>query len=447
MNEKKVFLAGTVVVTVVIILSIIVYGQLRPPSLIIRSNSGPTRKPSPTIQRDSKSKPTRRPVVQVKYALSLSYFDQISHAAGRLQSHQCWAAKMASKIVEPFVIDTSYLGGLTSGMDALNATRLRDLFDLDNWNRRSIDNGLPPLISWEEFLQTAPRQVILVRNNWRQLFRGVKFRCIDRDLEKLRTFWTQFLKPHGFQSFREMCVDLTKRSELTKLIVDQNTDINVTVIIDDWREMIGVRGPSLPYMATSSSCDKNFRGNTKINWMKPSPKVMKDADLYISKYLNTDHKYIAVMIRWEITLWSKHLNGNTCTANILESVKTLQQQENMSAVFMATDAGSLGSDTIGRTTRYSMVNSKFRTESLEHTKHLLNVMYNPPLTLAAYEEQFMDVVQVKNPAYVSIVQKVVAAKAECLLRIPAEGDFQFHALTLYKEFHNGRMCTKDIRKC
>ena len=428
MKVKKAFFASVVVVTVIFILYYaIIYNK---PSLIIQSDSE-----------------FGRPVVQVKCTLSLSYFDQISHAVGRLQSHQCWAAKMASKIVEPFVIDTSYLGGLTSGMDASNATRLRDLFDLDGWNQRSIDNGLPPLISWEEFLATAPRQVILVRSNWRQLFRGVKFRCLERDLGKLRTFWAQFLKPHGFQIFRAMCVDLSKQSELTKLIVDQNTDIDVTVIIDDWRQMIGVRGPSLPYMATNNSCDENFRGITKINWMKPSLKAMHDTDLYISKYLNTDRKYIAVMIRWEIILWSNHMNGSQCTAKILESVKRMQEQKKTSVVFMATDAGTLGSDTIARATRYSMVEPELRAESLEHTKHLLSVMYKPPLSLAEYEKQFMDVVQVKNPAYVSVVQKMVAAKAECLLRIPAEGNFQFHAFTLYKKFHTGKMCTKDIRKC
>ena len=51
-----------------------------------------------------------RPVVRVRYTLALSYFDQISNAAHRLQSHQCWASKMASKIVEPFVVDNTYLG-------------------------------------------------------------------------------------------------------------------------------------------------------------------------------------------------------------------------------------------------------------------------------------------------------------------------------------------------
>ena len=438
MNKQKAFLAGSVVAAIVVV-SVITYSDIVRWDVLLPSRLDDSR------WQDIIMKPGA--VVQVKYALSLSYFDQISHAVGRLQSHQCWAAKMASKIVEPFVVDTSYLGGLTSNMNASNATRLRDLFDLDEWNQRSIDNRLPPLIKWEEFLQTAPRPVMLVRNNWRQLFRGVKFRCLERDLAKLRTFWTQFLKPHGFKIFRELCVDLAKHSELTKTIVNQNTDIDVTLIIDDWRQMLGVRGASRSYMVTNSSCDKNFQGITKINWMKPSPKVINDAALYISKYLNADRKYIAVMIRWEIALWSKHMNGSQCTEKILENIKIMQQKKNLSTVFMATDAGNLGSDTIGRTTRYSMVNPKLRIESLERTKQLLDVVYNPPISLAEYEKQFMDVVQVKNPAYVSIVQKVIAARAECLLRIPAEGDFQVHALTLYKKFHTGILCKKDIREC
>ena len=429
MNKKQFLLLTSVAVLMTVILL----------TKTIHSNTVQSRTIVAALQGD-----TRTATVRVRYALALSYFDQISNAARRVQSHQCWAAKMGgSKIVEPFVVDTSYLGGLLSDMDASNATRFRDLFDLEHWNRRSIESSLPPLISWEEFLQTATRQVILVRINWRQLFKNEPFRCERQDLEQLRTFWTRFLKPHGFKIFRELCVDLKKRSELTKVIVDQNSYIDVTVIIDDWREMIGVRGPSL---VTDSNCDKSFGGQTVLNWLKPSLKVMNDTDLYISKYLDTDHKFISVMIRWEIILWRKHMNGHQCMAKILKSVERMQQEKNINLIFMATDAGSLGSDIMARTTRYSMVDPKYRRESLEHTQKILQTIFDPPLSLAEYEQQFQGL-QIKNAAYVSIVQKIIAAKAECLLRIPAEGGFQQHALELYESFHTETKCTEEIRRC
>ena len=113
---------------------------------------------------------------------------------------------------------------------------------------------------------------------------------------------------------------------------------------------------------------------------------------------------------------------------------------------MATDAGNFGSDSMARTARYSMVDTKYRRESLEHTKKILQTIFDPPLSLAEYEQQFQGL-QIKNAAYVSIVQKLVAAKAECLLRIPAEGDFQQHALELYKSFHTETKCTEEIRRC
>ena len=385
-------------------------------------------------------------VTRVDYALSLSYWDQISGASGHVQSHQCWAAKMASRIVEPFVIDTSYLGGLTSGMNASNATRLGDLFDLKHWNQRSIENGLSPLIDWEEFLQTAPRQVILVRNNWRQVLKNEPFRCEEQDFEKLRTFWTQFLKAHDFEIFRYVCVDLTKPSELTKRIVDQNSDIHVTVVIDDWRKAIGVTGASLPYILKTSNCDKHFYFNIDLTFLKPSPKAMKDADLFISEYLNTNHKYIAVMTRWELTL-SKKTRCKACLVKILETVTSLQQQKNISLIFIATDAGYLGSDRMARATRYTDIDIKIRTESMNCTQELLRILYKPPISLAEYEKQFFEVVQLKNPAYVSIVQKVISAKAECLLRLPAKRNYQKQTLMMYQEFHGGAQCTEDIQAC
>ena len=400
------FVSLVVVVIIVVSIKINTLNRYRvPTSMMIKKNvstnsvnsrnatwtttlqdEAPTHKVTGTNPTTSPRK--HKPVVHVRYMLSLSYFDQITHAAGRLQSHQCWAAKMASKIVEPFVVDTSYFGGLTSEMDASSAIRLGDLFDLDHWNQHSLKNNLPPLITWEDFLQTATRQVILVRNNWRQLFRNEPFRCEERDFEKLRTFWTRFLEPHGFQIFKKVCVDLKKRSDFTKVIVDQGCDINVTVIIDDWREMIGARGPSRPYMVTDSNCDKQYGGGTDISWLKPSPGSVNDSDVYISKYLNADHKYIAVMLRWEITLWSKHMNGARCMAKILDSIKRMQQQTNSSLMFLATDAGNLGSDAMARSTRYSMVDTRFRKEALKLTEELLQTVFDPPVSLAEYERQF-----------------------------------------------------------
>ena len=449
MNKKK-----AVLVCSVIIIVATVYIVFQPRKLVAyvdyslhRSNWD--QGPDFTLSMRQNFQKLRQPVAHVEYALSLSYWDQISCASGRVLSHQCWAAKMASTIVEPFVIDTSYLGGMNAG----NGTKLRDLFDLNNWNQLSIENGLPPLISWEDFLQTAPRQVILVRNNWRQLFRNEPFRCEEQDFKKLKRFWMQFLKAHDFEIFRKVCVDLTNPSELTKIIVDQNSDINVTVVIDDWRKTIGITGISLPYLVKSSSCVKRFgrRDNheegVNLEWLKPSLKAMNDADVYISKYLNTDRKYIAVMVRWEKIDRKPTYDFKQCLVKILERVKEMQQLNNVSLVFIATDAGSLGSDLMGRVTRYSMVDIKVRTEARQYTEELLHSVHKPPISLQDYEKQFMEVVQVKNPAYVATVQKVIAAKAECLLRIPALGNYQAHSLMMYKELHSGIQCTKDIHRC
>lgn len=400
----------------------------------------------PTKQTPSES---HRAVVRVRYTLALSYFDQISNAAHRLQSHQCWASRMASKIVEPFVIDNTYLGGLTSDMDASSATRLGDLFNLGHWNRSSVESGVPPLISWEEFLQTATRKVILVRNHWRQFerLRNEAFRCEEQEFEKLRTFWTRFLKPHGFEVFRELCIDERNHSEFTKVLVNQNSDIDVTVVVDDWRHLIGATGTSLPYMVTDSNCDGHFRS---LNWMKPSPKVIEDSDLFISKYLNTDHKYIAVMIRWELTDWVRHRkNGTQCVAKILEGIHRIQKQKNLSLMFLTTDTGNLGSGDMGitNTSQYFPISSKFRKESLACTDKLLQTFFDPSMSLVEYERQY-EVLQMKNPAYISSVQKLVAAKAHCLLLIPGQGIFQLHALQLHQTLHTkAEFCTEYMRSC
>ncbi len=40
--------------------------------------------------------------------------------------------------------------------------RLRQLYDIDYWNKYSRSKCYAPLVKWEEFLHNAPREVILV---------------------------------------------------------------------------------------------------------------------------------------------------------------------------------------------------------------------------------------------------------------------------------------------
>ena len=100
------------------------------------------------------------------FLVALDYYDQKISASRRLLNLQCWAAQHN---MEPFLIKETKLGvSLTTEVHVdrvptSKEVKFCDIFYIQQWNsKRSI-----PLTSWNSFLETAPRDVILVQIKWK----------------------------------------------------------------------------------------------------------------------------------------------------------------------------------------------------------------------------------------------------------------------------------------
>ena len=106
---------------------------------------------------------------QRSYILTHTFGGQLTRAVRNMMMQQCWARGLSSSLalLEPFSQESQLLH-MPAIWDAVMRGRARgiarfsDFFDLDLYNQASLESGGIPLVSWEEFLLRAPRQVLVV---------------------------------------------------------------------------------------------------------------------------------------------------------------------------------------------------------------------------------------------------------------------------------------------
>ena len=100
------------------------------------------------------------------YILELHASDQLTGGGMNLLSLQCLAGRLGKAVlVEPFEVHGTFgvqLSGDEVDFARDNNVRLSDIYNMEQWNAYTDKRGYRRLASWEDFLQYAPRDVILV---------------------------------------------------------------------------------------------------------------------------------------------------------------------------------------------------------------------------------------------------------------------------------------------
>ena len=96
------------------------------------------------------------------YALGWDYYEGQTSGARNLAGLQRWATSLNFGVVEPFVQESYFRTSAVFNNE--KALRLSDYFDIDIWNHNAVTK-IPhgtPLVSWEDFIKNAARQLIVV---------------------------------------------------------------------------------------------------------------------------------------------------------------------------------------------------------------------------------------------------------------------------------------------
>ena len=350
------------------------------------------------------------------FALSLSFWDQQTWACGNVLGMQHWAKSLNIAVVQPFLVNTTLQ--IPSVKIEPSHLPLSKLYDMDHWNDYSAHNNYAPTVTWDCFLNAAPRKLILV---YLKGYGGTCERTELRDKSGL-------LLSLGFQVVRELCITAQPHhrlaiSEFSEKILGNFSAHEVTIAFQEWSQraagdILDMDEAHLP-MALVHSLP-----------LKPSKWIESDADAYISRYLKNDFVAILLRVEW-LTMYSSLVIYNKTVSDSLNRtlsfVNAARCKVGTDSIFLGMDIGQYGSRTI------KTPNSEIARQVIE--RHFFHSIYpDPEMTISKWEHSFEEVSQSEVPGYIALLQKTVAVRGKCLLMI-GSGSFQKHALELYKSLH------------
>lgn len=432
----------------------------------------PDDQPRSLQQGDSRSE-------KVSFALSLHFMDQITCAARRVRSLQCWAAqsKRVIQVVEP-TINGSYLGP-PMRKPVKGIEQFRNMFDINWWNTfGSIKAKYLPLVASDDFFRHAPRSTILVSFLYQD-----DPRCFENSppnstctLNEVMKFWSGTLQNLSFKIINTVCIDFRKlpilsRNAFNRLIFGSvPVEEPVTIIFNDWRGPLSDQPHKHEFRAIlryrDSRCSPmmqdSFVRTLTAKSLKPTPEFFHSAEAYAMKYLHSASKYVAIMVRWELILlehvYRYHAfkgapnSGKNCKEKIRSILIELYAERGITTTFLATDAGKYGSKVLQPDALFQ--GKSYWEPAKELTEELLKALNNNSMTMEQYDrrfEEFSATSSFSSTYYVPLLQKAIAVRADCLLLV-GWGTFHDNVLALYTELHGHGMdakkiCYKHIQSC
>lgn len=376
------------------------------------------------------------------FVMALDYSDQLTGGGMNLFCLQCIAYSIEPQlvVVEPFVVQSTFGASLNLQNPSFetpwkgNAVRMSDVYDISKWLQYSKQECYAPLVSWEALLEAAPRNVVLVQHTWSDY-------C---SLNKLEELYAPFFHLYKFRVVREVCFNFQSSGKLElwrykQSIYGDLDPLNVTVVYDKW---FGV-DPNVKKFAVSisdSKCDKANIGPHLFYELHavPSKKLFDHSALYISRFLSrdTDHMYIAVMLRLEQVLLSAPESASKrdilskCLESIVKKWEYMKKTTGITQTFLTLDYGKYGSKGFQL---HKYLDKQILDEKLES---FLKTMGQGNLTLL--ESRISQVAGTENPGYIASLQKVISSKARCLITAGG-GTFNAHAHVMHTRLY-GKTC-------
>ena len=385
--------------------------------------------------------------------LALNYTEQQTAGSRNLHGLQCWAGLYNLFVVEPTISNSVPITTLSlPNFD--KQLKFSDFFDISEWNKLSSSEKHAQLVSWENFILFAPRDVILVNihylghedvdENLKEL--GNRISPFQRSSEGCVSNWTsvkQFLHNHQFNVVRQVCFnfaygDSLSFQEFKSRLYGNTTLSSCTVVFDEWRDI----GKKRLFLANSPI------GNVKTHLLMvgPSQKLLLYAQNYRQKYLGGD-PYIALHVRMEkVQIYlSKREHGimflKTCFTRLLKVWNEIKAQFGFSNTLLAVDMGRFGSNTLMERGNITVehLNSRF--------EKFFRQLYGGTRSVKEWEDSFENVLNTTDAGYVAALQKTLVATADCVVFMGG-GSFQRHALSLYLRNHSGDgQCIREIEGC
>ena len=389
-----------------------------------------------------KDEPTTAAPIDHGYLLELYSSDALTGGAMNILSYQCMASKLSPKliVVEPFVLPTATYGAVLEvddreSFDRENNVKLKDIYDIEAWNSVADRYHYNRLASWESFIADAPRDLILVENQWWR----------DCNLSALTEKFSGFFKTFNFRVVRTVCLNFNKSGAMNAgqfkgVVYGEYAPEQVTVVIDRLPAVGQGVGP-FSTAVEGQSCSKGKYWDLVIKNMPSSKRIKRDAKEYIKRYFGGKKDFVSLMIRFQHRLGAAKNNTLAEVKSILQEVRhkwtVVKDRQHLNATFLAFDVGKYGCAAFTILNHFGPMMGEILTEM----RKFFDNLYNGSISYSEWEDSFVEVSGVKSGSgvagYVAILQKEIASQGRCIILVGG-GSFQESAGYLHQLNHQGQ---------
>ena len=366
------------------------------------------------------------------YVMALDLWEQLMCSAYNSIQLQCWINTLQTSssvtAVEPQATkDRSILG--FSFID--NSLPLAsDIFDMDTWYTQWPVNKslLAPLTTKADFvaeIKKIPKKVVLVELNFNYWAAG-RHECQFK--WPISSLMKEFEHYPLLKVARKVCIQPLKgipAKEFNQLVFGDIPVENTVVVFRSWR---GVgSAPRLNIEGTLCAVPPRPYG-----LLRPSAKIVRDAEAFASQHLGGFGKYVSVSARFEKLIpKSREMSQKQQRKVVADAISKsmprivkLKRESAVSNTYLAYDYGKFGSKTFRHKLYYTADDLliKFQED-----------VYDGKLPHSKYQK-LLSTFKFQNPGYVAMVQMTLSSKAKCLFLIGWGSCINF-VISLFKTFH------------
>lgn len=388
--------------------------------------------------------------VSKAYIITQSYGGQLTRAIRNMMVQQCWAGILREDVIitEPFSVKSQLVhepqiwNDLETGQ-LHYAARFGDYYNLSYYNAQSIKHGSAPLITWENFLTSAPHMAVAVSMPARSCS-GIMVATECSFSKSYKTF-VNVLIDMGFNVMKKICLICSalnqpfKLEDFSKLLFSVGSN-NISIIMDSWRNY----GFTSSWIEIPDYCKLVEKPQLSNSFLVPSDLVMHHSSRYIDRFIQNKH-YVGVMLRIErflTTVSSGRSNDSvwSCLNKTITLIDEIMSRD--LGVYVTVDIGKYGSGVMQNKVAVSHFKETI-TDITKIVELLLTHLYNTTVTLETWEDTFLNATGgISERGYIAMVQRNIANQADCLI-LMGGGSFQQVAGFQYLE----NMKDKNIKPC
>ena len=382
---------------------------------------------------------------QTGYILPYSIYEEQTNGANNLWQLQVWAKQVGMHVVEPFAIDSFFtMRTVIPKFDQV--LRFGDYYDKDEWDRMVIKDGGNPLVKWEDFITSYPRDAIILYTVKRENVNPPLTVTYDENAtvcgkEPIAKEDISWINEHFnvVKTVCYLCATNIRHSlsleQFNSLIFHDNSSRpnQVTLITVNW---LGIRKARIhidPLGLFVSPLDRKLT-------FPPSKRVMTAYKAYVQQYIG-DHKYVGIVFRTHHVLQFSPLKGSFANQSkyLLQCSKTLGKVldpvRKQWKIFLAYDMGTFGSKKYVQRNRLGHLQEQ-----------IFRDVFNGSLQVNEREENLKNAANgTRDKGLIAQLEKVIATKADCIALLGPRSTFVRSSRYLYISNHlNKKKCIVSI---